>query len=51
VTVTAAQTKHIPLTSNHYRQSAATAALPADVGRAYVGYSAIASVTRGMVSM
>jgi hypothetical protein len=42
--------KLIPLNSPHYRQTAATAVLPADVGKAYVDYSATASVTRAVVS-
>lgn len=41
--------KLIPLSSPNYRQTTASAVLPADVGRAYVDYSAIASVTRAVV--
>jgi hypothetical protein len=41
--------KYIPLNSANYRQTTASAVLPADVGRAYVDYSAIASVTRAVV--
>jgi hypothetical protein len=40
----------IPLGSTNYRQTAASASLPADVNRAYVNYSAIASVTRAVVA-
>lgn len=43
--------KLIPLSSTHYRQTPASAVLPADVGRAYVDYSAIASVTRAVVKL
>lgn len=41
--------KLIPLSSNHYKQTAASAAQAADIGRAYVDYSAVASVTRAVV--
>ncbi|MEC3975088.1 hypothetical protein [Amycolatopsis sp. H20-H5] len=41
--------KLIPLNSPHYRQTTASAVLPADVGKAYVDYSATASVTRAVV--
>lgn len=43
--------KLIPLSSSHYRQTTASAVLPADVGRAYVDYSAVASVTRAVVKL
>lgn len=45
--------KMIPLTSPHYRQTAASvdSGQTGDVGRAYVNYSAVASVTRGVVSL
>jgi hypothetical protein len=39
--------KLIPLNSVNYRQSA----VPADSGRAYVDYSAIASVTRAVIQV
>ena len=38
--------KLIPLSSNHYKQQSG-----ADAGRAYVDYSAIASVTRAVVRL
>lgn len=41
----------IPLTSPNYRQSTVSALLPADVGRAYVNYSVLTSVTRAVVAL
>lgn len=41
----------IPLNSVHYKQTATSAGAPADVGRAYVEYSAVTSVTRAVVSL
>lgn len=41
--------KLIPLNSAQYRRTVADAVLPADVGKAYVDYSATASVTRAVV--
>jgi hypothetical protein len=41
--------KIIPLNSVNYKQTPASAVLPADAGRAYVDYSTIASVTRAVV--
>lgn len=53
VTVAASATKLIPLTSVNYKQTAASvdAGQTADIGRAYVNYSAVASVTRGVVAL
>jgi hypothetical protein len=51
VAVAAGGIELIPLTSTHYRQSAASADVPSDAGRAYVNYSAVASVTRGVISL
>lgn len=53
VAVAAGATKLIALTSQHYRQTAASvdSGQTADVGRAYVNYSAVASVTRAVVSL
>jgi hypothetical protein len=49
----AAVNKMIPLTSPRYRQTEASvdSGQAADVGRAYVNYSAVASVTRAVVSL
>lgn len=53
IAVAAAATKLIPLTSNNYKQTATSidAGQTADVGRAYVNYSAIGSVTRGVLAI
>lgn len=51
VTVAAGATAYIPLTSTHYRQTAASATSPTDVGRAYVDYSSVTSLTRAVVSL
>lgn len=51
VAVAAGATKLIPLTSVHYKQTTVSAGAPADVGRAYVEYSAVASVTRAVVGL
>lgn len=40
----------IPLNSPNYKQTTASAVLPADVGRVYVNYSAVTSVTRGVIN-
>jgi hypothetical protein len=51
VSVAAGGVGFVPLTSPHYRQTVGSAAQAADVGRAYVNYSAEASVTRGVISL
>jgi hypothetical protein len=42
--------KLIPLNSPHYAQTITSALVAADVGKAYVDYSAITSVTRALVT-
>lgn len=56
VSVAAGATELIPVTSNHYRQTAASAAAPADIGRAYVDYTpgggdVLSDITRAVVSL
>jgi hypothetical protein len=53
VAVAAGANKLIPLTSPRYRQTEASvdSGQTGDVGRAYVNYSAVASVTRAVVSL
>lgn len=47
VTVSAGKRKMIPLTMQEYKQPTGSA----DAGRAYVDYSAVASVTRGVLAL
>jgi hypothetical protein len=56
VSVASGATELIPLTSQVYRQTTASADLPGDVGRAYVDYTAgsgdtIADITRGVIGL
>lgn len=53
VTVAAGAAKDISLASPHYRQTADSvdSGQTADINRAYVNYSAIASVTRAVVGL
>lgn len=53
VAVAAGANKLIPLTSTRYKQTADTvdSGQTGDVGRAYVNYSAVSSVTRAVISL
>jgi hypothetical protein len=51
VTVAPSTTVQIgPFSAATFGQTATSAAAPADIGRAYVDYSSVATVTRGVVS-